>query len=485
DFTDTRLTVTFGDDDVLSPTGEQVPLSPRPGFGDRPQYSLFFDNLNSRFSSRETLTHLVVYRKMAGFDPRLTTEAAIVVRLNLENVGLSDTGTYLRLAYRLWPESEEDGLSAVLFPFDSDRMRLGYLYALSFGGAEFVPRRTLMRAPGLKLQLDRGAGYYFVGFKAIPARVALDVELEGGGETEIETVRVSETQYSVLAGAGWDVAGERLRVEFGAGFFQQGVLDLTGYPRVPVYSMGGAARIAWRDGIALQESIDFALYRNDPNHPFVAFRPVAYEPGRFGWLLSAEANYIVQHLADIDRSNATTLEGMLAAAGQLRLQYGFWRGELTVLHRDLGYILKNRPSYFPFLSIPDEAIVNPELFVAMATDYHFARPRLTVGLGAGVQLPATFTTLLAIGDEEASATTVVRSEAASNILPFGTEAVPVVGARLHARLDLSEMLYTLAWLQYVHDGNLTGLVVDEVEGTRRFFRNPHAFGFGLSAAARF
>ena len=76
DFMDTRLSWTFGDDDFLHPTGSSFPLSPSFSIGDRPQYRLFFDALNSRFAGRENLTHLVMYKKMPGFIPRLTTEAA-------------------------------------------------------------------------------------------------------------------------------------------------------------------------------------------------------------------------------------------------------------------------------------------------------------------------------------------------------------------------------------------------------------------------
>ena len=105
---DTRLSWTFGDDDFLHPTGELIPLSPTWSVGDRPQYRLFFDALNSRYAGRENLTHLVMYKKMPGFIPHLTTEAAIVLRFDLDqlaantgnlNQALYDTGSYLRLFY--------------------------------------------------------------------------------------------------------------------------------------------------------------------------------------------------------------------------------------------------------------------------------------------------------------------------------------------------------------------------------------------------
>jgi hypothetical protein len=53
------------------------------------------------------------------------------------------------------------------------------------------------------------------------------------------------------------------------------------------------------------------------------------------------------------------------------------------------------------------------------------------------------------------------------------------------RLDVSEMLYTFAWVQYIHDENATRLVVSTTEGTRRIFVRADQLGFGLSMAARF
>jgi hypothetical protein len=462
-----------------------VPISPLPGFGDRPSYQLFYDNLNTRFSSRETITHLVIYKRMPAFIEDVTTEAALVVRLDLANTSLSDTGSYIRLAYNPWDDAPTDGLSLTLFPFDSERFRLGYLFALSFGGAEFIPRRSLVRAPGLRLQLDRGIAYAFIGMKTIPVRTPLTIEIESGGDTEVEVVRVDETQYSVLGGAGVDLADDRLRLEVGIGYFQQGKLDLPSYPNSPVYSIGAAARVAWHDNLGVPESIDFQLYRNDPNEPFVAFRPVEYVPGQLGYLIAAEGVWIRQHLADVDETNATAFEDAFAGAIRGQLRYGYLRLELTALFRDLSFILKNVPSFVPFLTIPDTATVNPEFFIAGAFDFHFPRPRITIGASAGLQFPATFSVPFEFGSAQASRTLVVRREGRFSILPLGTDAVPIFGARLHLRIDLSEMLYSLAWIQYVHDENETRLVVSATEGTRRVFQASDQLGFGISVAARF
>src|SRR5581483_482970 len=105
---------------------ELIPLSPTFSIGDRPQYRMFFDNLNSRFAGRENLTHLVLYKKMPGFIKNLETEAAVVLRFDLAalaantgnlNQALYDSGSYIRVFYKVGGTKEKPmGLSATFFP---------------------------------------------------------------------------------------------------------------------------------------------------------------------------------------------------------------------------------------------------------------------------------------------------------------------------------------------------------------------------------
>ena len=155
-FMDTRLSWTFGDDDFLHPTGQLIPLSPTFSIGDRTQYRLFFDSLNSYYAGRENLTHLVMYKKMPGFIPRLTTEAAVVLRFDLTqlaannnniNQALYDAGSYIRIFYQTGSSARE-GLSATFFPLDTDRFRLGYLYDISWGGTNANINQSIF--PGIQ-----------------------------------------------------------------------------------------------------------------------------------------------------------------------------------------------------------------------------------------------------------------------------------------------------------------------------------------------
>lgn len=492
DFLDTRLTWTFGDDDVLAPTGQRVPVSPLPSIGDRSQYQLFFDALNSRFAGRENLTHLVLYARAPGFIPRIVTEASLVVRLDLTqlatgannlNQTLYDAGTYLRIQYQTNLARPNDGLSLTFFPFDTDRFRLGYLWDLSWGGNDIFPRR-IGGAPGLRIAYDSGPFNVYAGFKTASIVVPLPVQTMSA---DIDTVRVAETQYAGLAGFGIRF-NDNFRFDASGGFFQQGRFDFPGVRGQPVYVFGGSARIVANNNLPPSTSIDMLLYRNHPDFPMRLFQQETYTPGQFAWNVSVEATALDQHLADIDIPGSTTFQAAFAGAVQGRIKYGYFGAGLTGLYRDVPFLLRNVPSFIPFQSIPRDAsvTVSPEYFFAASIDYRIAAANLLPSLIVGLQLPATFSTAVTEGALQSQRTLVIRRAGNFSILPPGSGAVPIISARFALRWDLSTIFAVIGWIQYVHDNNGTLLDVDPT-GTRqvRAFQNPDQLGFGLTAQARF
>ncbi len=489
DFIDTRITWTFGDDDVLADTGQRVPVSPLPRIGDRQQYQLFFDALNSRFAGRENLTHLAMYARAPGFIRGLNTEAALVLRVDLGqlstgsgnlNQSFYDAGTYLRVSYALG-DRPTDALALTFFPFDTDRFRLGYLWDLSWGGNDVFPRRV-GPAPGFKLSLDYGPLSLWGGFKTASIVVPLEVVTSS---RDIEIVRVEESQYAGLGGLGLRV-NDMLRVDLSGGWFSQGRFDFAGVRGRPVYLFGGSARVVLSQGLRTSQSLDMMLYRNDPTSPFVAFAPETYTPGRVQWSVSAEATAIAQNLADIANPGQTMLQPGLAGALQARLKYGYLGLGLTGLYRDAAFLLRNVPSFIPFQTFPTDAQVAPEYFVAAQVDYALTRAHLTPSLIVGMQLPATFTSTVSEGSLQSMRTLVIRRAGNFSILPPGESAVPILSARASLRWDLSTIMAGIFWVQYVSDANATLLQVDST-GTRqvRIFQSPDQLGFGMTVQARF
>jgi hypothetical protein len=497
-FMDTRLTWTFGDDDFLHKTGELVPLSPTFGVGDRPQYRLFFDNLNSRFSGRENLTHLVMYKKLPAFIDKLTTEAALVLRFDLAqlasqtgnlNAALYDSGSYLRLHYQTG-EKEREGVSFVFFPLDTDRMRLGYLYDLSWGGTAASINQSIFprlqgSAPGAKIQYDAEKFYLYGGFKTATI-IQPEQVLNPGGENDVETVRVGETNYGFLAGAGFDPL-EQLRFDVGAGYFQQGKFDLEDVRGRPVYTYGGSGRIVVHQNMPVPQSVDFLLYRNDPNKPLILFKPEKYEPDQFAWSVSAEVDYLIQHLKDFDQAGALKDQAARAAAVQGVVKAGYLRFSATGIYRDLNFVVRNVPGFIPFETLPASAKTDPELFGAIAADYHIASAHLTPGIGGGVQMPATFKSEFKDGGIDAQRVIVVRQQGDESILPYNKDRTPILQTRAAIRWDLSDMFAVVGWVQFIRDNNGTLVVRDPTEGTAslRVFQSPNRLGAAVAVQARF
>ncbi len=499
-FMDTRLTWTFGDDDFLHGTGELFPLSPKASIGDRSQYRLFFDGLNSRFAGRENLTHLVMYKKMPSYFPNITTEAAVVLRFDLAalaaatgnlNSALYDSGSYLRMFRRSGgSDAKPYGTSLVFFPLDTDRVRLGYLYDISWGGTasninQSIFPRIQGSSPGLKVQHE-GEGYYgYVAFKTAQI-VQPQIVLNPGGTGDVETVRVGESNYGFLAGLGYDFT-ESLRIDAGAGYFMQGRFDLEGIRGKPVYTYGGSTRLVFHKQMPVPQSVDFQLYRNDPMAPMVLFAPEKYREDEFAWSVSAEGDALMQHLKDYENYGQTKDQLAAAAALQGVLRSGYLRASVTGIARDLNYVVRNVPGFIPFNTTPQSASTQPEAFGAVALDYHIADWRLTPGISAGAQLPATFRSEFSEGGIPSSKTIVVRQQGDQSILPLGAGRRLIVQTRVNLKLQLSEMMAINGWVQYVRDDNGTLVVRDPLDGSGsiRVFQSPDRLGAGVAVSARF
>jgi len=487
DFIDTRITWTFGDDNVLADAGEQLPDSPLVSIGDREGYELFMDNIDSRYTGRENQTHLVMYKRLDGFFPRLSTEGGVVIQfaINDDGLKLTDDGTYLRVRYGFddTPENDGgDGLALVFFPFDTERFRLGYLWDISWGGGGLFTNKRNGFAPGLKLQFDIGDVDFFVGFKTAKVSEQRESDIEG------EPLNVQETNYGGLGGVGWDIA-DLFRVDLSGGYFEQGTFDQPGLVGEPVYTYGGSLRLALHDGMDVGPGADFRLYRNEPYADealsdtalAAAATAVAADAGlepppELTWAVTLEGTILGQHVADMDTVGGSVIQPAYAAALQGKIKYGGFSASLTGFFRNLEFILHNVPSFSPFVAIPGAATTAPEFFVAATASYFFQSTHLTPSLIAGVQLPATL--------QAGGTTIVVRNEEVRDILPSGDDSVAIFSTRASLRWDLSDILSLYGMVQYVYDNNATRLERDDF-GTFRIYRAAHQLGLAIMAQARF
>ncbi len=488
DFLDTRVTFTLGDDNFLADAGETMVDSPRFGFGNRPGYDLFFDNLDTQYSGRENLLHLVLYKKLPGFIHGLTTEAAIVLKYNFSDSrdgAFEDDGTYLRIQYHIDKDEDSKGrkIDVVLFPASTDRFRVGYLYDLTWGGAAIFPGAYRKMTPGVKFAYNWTWGYFFFGAKT--ARILTNPE-EGSSDTS--EGRENETFGGALAGFGIDVK-KFFRFDLSGGAFFMGENPRSGVRGELVQVYGGSARVALYHGLPIGISADLKLYRNDADFLASLGKRDKYGPG-FSWRVSLEGNAIGQTLEDPDQFATTTVQMAYAGALSFKMKWNYLRVHLTAFVRSVPFILLNVPSFVPYQALSSDVNTQPELFFATGADYHFKRSRLTLGLMVGLQIPAEVTTQLTVesGVSEfnlGQRTLVIRDEGDFSIMPEGEAPVPIFAAKVTLQWHLSDMMTIVGAILFQYDNNFTNLVT-EANGTARLeFENPFKIGAMLYTQARF
>jgi hypothetical protein len=403
-----------------------------------------------------------------------------------------DAGSYLRLFYHTAGGSEgKEGLGLTLWPLDTDRFRLGYLYDISWGGTNASINQSIFprlqgSAPGAKLQYQGPNWNVYAGFKT--ASIVQVQETAVPNTSDVETLRVGQINVGFLGGGAIDV-NDLLHLDAGFGYFQQGKFDLPGVEGKRIYTYGVSARAVVHDkDMPVAQSIDFLLYRNDPNKPQVIFSPEKYIEGKTTWSASVEFTNLFQNLADFETFAATRIQQARSAALQANLKSSFFRASVTGIFRDLPFVLRNQPSFIPFQTLPVSVSTNNELFFAAAADYYLQALHLTPGIGAGLQLPAS---LKSSSQDSSSApidrTVVVREQGNIAILPVNRGAVPIIQMRASVKWDVSRILSAIVWTQLVVDNNGTFVARDPSESTvsLRTFLSPVFFGLGTSVQARF
>ncbi|MCB9574893.1 MAG: hypothetical protein H6709_22705 [Kofleriaceae bacterium] len=476
-FMDVRLNLTLTNENVLVAPGETIPSVPGWRFG-RPNSlgTLFFDNYDTRFSGYETLSTAVMYRNYRK--DHLEVEGAFVMRLNEiseRRIDFSDAGSYILASWWKDPEHKDPTrVSFTAFPISADRFRLGYSYRLSWGGSDEY-RRTTSSVPGVKLQVDADKAYAFVGAKSA---VVLD-----------PATAEQKAVLGFLGGAGYDVA-PNLRVEFNGGYFNRGGNELEDVNTENVQLFGASAQVAVHEGMPVQSSIDYKLYKNDPERIGRLFQKAKY-PGGTQWLAMAEATLLGQTLKDPEMSGSTKIQWGAAGDVNIRAMIDRIRLRFDLQYRDLAFILHSVPSLPTYSDFPAAYKIKPNYFAAVGADKNFD-DRLTLGIVIGLEQPATLTSPTGLPGETGQmgeSTAVIRNNGAQTIitvLPQGESAVPQIATKLSGQLDFGDIYAALLDIYYAYDGNQTRLTRSGPEDTFQYeFGELNQLGFNLTFQAKF
>jgi hypothetical protein len=498
DFVDTRLNLTLTNEDVLAQPGETNP--PVPGWRfDRPSQLgvLFFDNYDTRYTGYESLTHLVLFKAIKR--QRWEAEAAYVLRLlQFTDVNLTsiDDGSYIKINYYFdKTRTSRRNVSLTAFPLNSDRLRLGYSWRLSWGGSPIffkanpdIPTNInpppTPPVPGVRLQIadDRWA-------------------LWGGAKTTVLRYEQDQEQHSVyglLGGASVDLVPRFLRVEVNGGYFNRGTIPRILTQALPVQTAGASFQVAIFQGLAPTMSADTSLYRNDLGTAERYLVKPLYRPG-WAWLLMSEFTIEGTTLENPDQADSTRWQLGMAGDVNLRVQYNHLRLKLDATYRSLEFLLLNQPSLVPFQDFPRDvaamdgrpaqpgATISPNFFAAIGGDYFYEKWGLTTGLTVGVDRPASYRPPPGGANpfEASSAVLVVRNQGDVVILPVGKDVLPALAGKLTVRKDFLELFAFIAEMYYQYDPNQTRLVTAPDMTKVRAFEHPNRLGFNFTLQARF
>jgi hypothetical protein len=240
--------------------------------------------------------------------------------------------------------------------------------------------------------------------------------------------------------------------------------------------------------MAVGSSIDYALYRNQPESIARLFKKESY-PGGLSWLVSAEATLIRQTLKDPEMIGSTTTQKGYAGDLNVRVKYDYTRFKLDVMTRDLAFILHSIPSLPTYWDFPDEYETTPEIFASVGVDHYLPGPAITAGVTFGLDLPATLETPTAAGvpgNLTDSATLVVRNESDRTPLPAGESVAAIMAIKANLKFDLAESFTAFGEVYFQYDPNQVRYNRDDPEDTFGVeFGNFNQLGFNVTLQARF
>lgn len=484
DFLDTWVTFAFEDPHILANSEDGFPKA---GFYEDDRASTFFDTYDSQYSGRETLSHLVLYKRMPGFITGFDAEASLVAKFSLYHdsetgkpfTKLGDDGSYIKVSY--YPKSSRDkrvgnGISLTAFPFDSDRFKLGYSYDLSWGGKRTFAG-NLDTIPALKLEYNHQIkdvlkSNIFVGAKN--ARLLNDA------------INEQETYYGVLGGLGLDIKN-RLRFDIQGGYFQKGAYPPKGQTGPDGHDLlagntltafGVSARLGYHAGTPIGRSADFKLYKRDQYALIEDLRPERYD-AFFSYALESEFSYLGQTLIDPDALGVTVVQPAIATDFNSKIKIGLFRAHFDAVYKSLSFILFNVPGMSPYYDFPENSKYTNEFYWTVGGDFHIPKAHITPGLTIGYQIPATYQGLVPEMDYATSGTTtiVAKDEGVFEILPPGQNKYDIMTVKTSCKWEISDFVTMLGEISYTLDKNQTKYVKDtEGSGTsQRIFDDPDVY----------
>ncbi len=477
----TTISFSFADDNLLRDPGETRRNSPEAYFGQQGISAL--DRVeDSAYRRNESRLNVQKKFDLGDWKP----EGGLKLRFGPDSDGkynFRDDGTFIRLNY---VPSDSVAAWLMLYPIDSDKLRLGFHYDTSWGGSNVFPknfRKGLVPAAQLGLKAGPFDGY--IGMKTALIRSPSEVQLDNpGGNTN---QFVERAYYGALAGLGVEMV-KGLRLDVNGGFFEKGTNTKPGVLGKPITSGGASAQLSYRFGGEVGKKLDLRLYMENPD-----VAPMPEEKlysNEMGFEVALEGTALVQTLADPDHYGSTRNEWSKSAYFSAAFRQNKLRIHVDAIYRDLSYIVFNVPGFDPYNALLEDADLNPEIFGSISVDYYIEALGLTPALTFGVLLPSTFKpTVSGLKLEGPYAEeigkglqkVVVRGTNAGDwdILPVGEDQLPVFMVKLDLKFNLGQNFFVNGEVSYGRDPNFAQVQLDERGHAVREFDKPDNMGVGL------
>jgi hypothetical protein len=450
------LSFWFGDDDVLHANS----ASPAADIGDRPGFSALVDDRVARNTGRENQSELVLSLARPGFWPHVETALELRARVDWDGLlgrgsqaqPFEDASSFLRVSY-LVREAPRWALSFTAYPIDADRVRLGYLRDLTWGGSDVGRDESVFpglqgTAPAALVSFESPRVECWVGFKTARLR-----------EASPQGAPVEASNYGGLAGLSARAGFVRVEVELAG--FEQGRFAAAVAPPVRRLVVGSSARMTVGDGTNSPRAPGLFLLNGLPLDS-------RWETVRRGWSISAEVSLLAQRLATGQGALALVPERAGAIVASTAWD-GPWLAALAE-YRDLMFVLRNAPGFIAGQTLPFGAHARPELSSAIELGYHFSALHLAPSVEFGARGPAAVV---------AADGRMLLVEGPHTYAPLANQRIqPVLAARAGLVIEASALLDSLSFIEYEFDDNLSQ--------TNEALRHaPWRLGFGLGLRARF
>lgn len=501
-FDETTISFSFGDDDILKDPGETRKNSPAAFIGGQTENGV--DRVGGSAFHR-TATRLSLNKRVDAGD--FYTQGNLRMLMSVDNQGaydFYDDSTYLSLN---WAPIKDHEVRLTMYPVDSDRVRLGYHYDISWGGTRIFPKNfTHGLVPGLVLSTESPIFGAFIGLKTALVRApAEDILDNPGGNTN---QFVERTFYGFLGGGHLNIM-KGLKLHLSGGYFGKGTSTRSDVLGARIHAGGVSTMVSYHAGGEVGKRLDLRMYYEDPDKYALAPKDGAYRQD-FGFDVALEYSRLIQTLEDPDRFGSTTNEHSNALAFSAGMRLKKLRVHFDASYRDLSYIVWNVPGFVPNQALPQQAdlghsgsfaflpdFMGGEIFAVLSTDYfiEFAQSMgFTPALSIGILLPATYTPTSAATQgpypsdyTKGIQTTVVRGSNANDwdTLPPGDDELPVLMAKLDLRYNLSQHFTMIGEVSYANDPNYSQVVLDDHGHALREFNDPNIVGLGVVSELTF